>query len=236
MKKKLAIALITTTSLFADSQPAEILNKCSAPVLSVAINDIDCTARTCQKSTVQSNFAAFMDARNGVDSSLSGISIGVKSMLSNALRETKCFNVVDLAQFEKTKKMMELTGQVVKPPKIDLIVSGAISQLDTTKDSGGFSLAGISSSSSGASINFDLQTMNPATLEMIQTKSFTADSKTRSWGVSLLGLASIGGGTSKNQALDSVTSQVVASSVNYLTEAYASKNIVQKAQVTAEAK
>jgi len=231
MTKKLTIALMATTSLFADTQASELLNRCATPVLSVAINDVDCTARTCQKSTDTSGFAALLAMKNGQDSSLGGIGIGLKSMLTNAIRETKCFKVVDLAQFEKTKKMMELTGQVVKPPKIDLIVGATISQLDTTKDSGSFSLAGISSSSAGASINFDLQTMNPATLEMIETKSFTANSKTRDWGVSLLGLASVGGGTSKNQALDSVTSDVVTSSVNYLTEAYASKNITQKALI-----
>ena len=159
------------------------VNKCETAVLSIAINDIECKAQSCQDTGVPSGGIAALAALASGQGNVKGIGNGVKSMLTNAIKESKCFKIVDLEQFEKMKKMLAATGQEVKPPKIDLIVSGTVSSIDVTKEGGAIGggfipLVGlISKNTSKASIGVEFFTMNPTTLEMGESKSFKADSE-----------------------------------------------------------
>jgi curli biogenesis system outer membrane secretion channel CsgG len=238
-----AMSLIFSTAVFADSdtkveQLVVPVNKCEAPVLSVAINDIDCKARSCQDTGVPTGGFAALAGVIGGQGNVKGIGSGVKSMLTNALKETKCFKIVDLEQFEKMKKMMAVTGQEVKPPKIDIVVGGTVSSIDVSKEGGALGggmipvLGLISKNTSKASIGVDFYTMNPTTLEMSESKSFKADSEKSSWGFgAVAGPAGGGWSVTKNVALDNVIRDVVFSVANYLTEAYAKDKIVEKAKV-----
>lgn len=217
------------------------VNKCETPVLSVAINEIDCKAQSCQDSGVPSGGFAALAAMASGRADTKGIGTGVKSMLTNAIRESNCFKVVDLEQYEKMKKMLQSTGQEVKPPKVDLIISGTISSVDTSKEGGAIGggyipLIGLlSKNTSKASIGVEFFTMNPTTLEMSNSKSFTADSEKSSWGFG--GFAGVAGGgwsVTKNLALDNVIRDVVFSATNYLSEAYAKDKIVERAKLLAE--
>lgn len=214
------------------------VNKCSAPVLSIAINDIDCKAQSCQDTGAPSGGFAALAGIIGGQGNVKGIGGGVKSMLTNAIKETKCFKIVDLEQFEKMKKMMAATGQEVKPPKIDLIVSGTVSSVDVSKEGGALGggfipLVGlVSKNTSKASIGVEFYTMNPTTLEMGDSKSFKADSEKSSWGFGAVA-GPVGGGWSvtKNVALDNVIRDVVFSATNHLTETYAGDKIIERAKM-----
>ena len=83
-----------------------------------------------------------------------------------------------------------------------------------------------------ASVGVDFYTMNPMTLEMGESKSFTANSEKSSWGFG--GFAGVAGGgwsVTKNVALDNVIRDVVFSATNYLVETYAKDKIVERAKV-----
>jgi len=238
-----ATASILATSTFADSdtkvEQIQIpVDKCSAPVMSIAINDVDCKAQACQDSGVPSGGVAGLAALLSGQDNVKGIGKGVKSMLANAIKETKCFKIVDLEQFEKMKKMMAATGQEVKPPKIDLIIGGTISSIDSSKEGGAIGggllpVVGLfSKNTAKASVGVDFYTMNPMTLEMGESKSFTANSEKSSWGFG--GFAGVAGGgwsVTKNVALDNVIRDVVFSATNYLVETYAKDKIVERAKV-----
>ena len=211
------------------------VNKCVAPMLSIAISNIDCKAQSCQDSGVPSGGFAALAALASGQGNVKGIGTGVKSMLTNAIKETNCFKIVDLEQFEKVKQMMAATGQEVKPPKIDLIISGTISSVDVSKEGGAIAggiipIVGLfSKNTSKASIGVEFTAMNPMTLEMSNSKSFKADSEKSSWGFG--GFAGpMGGGWSatKNVALDNVIRDVVFSATNYLTETYAQEKIISR--------
>ncbi len=238
-----AISLMCATTLFADSdtkveQMQVPVDKCSEPVMSIAINDIECKAQACEDSSVPGGgIAAFAAIASG-KGNVKGIGKGVKSMLTNAIKETKCFKIVDLEQFEKVKKMMAATGQEVKPPKIDLIIGGTISSIDTSKEGGAIGggfvpVVGLfSKNTAKANIGFDFYTMNPTTLEMGDSKSFTANSEKSSWGFGgAAGFAGGGWSVTKNVALDNVIRDVVFSSTNYLAETFAKDKIVEKAKM-----
>jgi len=172
---------------------------------------------------------------------VTGIGKGVKSMLSNAIKETKCFKIVDLAQFEKMKALMASTGQEVKPPKIDLVIGGSVTSVDVGKEGG--ALAGdmipivgmFSKTTAKASIATDFFTMNPITLEMGESKSFQANSEKSSWGFGAVA-GPMGGGWSatNNVALDNVIRDVVFSATNYLTEQYAKDKIISRPALAAK--
>jgi curli biogenesis system outer membrane secretion channel CsgG len=236
------ISSFCASSLLADAdtkvQQIEVpVDKCSSPVLSIAINEIDCKAQSCQNTNVPSGGFAALAALASGQGNVKGIGGGVKSMLTNAIKETKCFKIVDLEQFEKMKKMLASTGQEVKPPKIDLIIGGTVSSIDVSKEGG--ALAGgmipivgmFSKNTSKASIGVDFYTMNPSTLEMGESKSFKADSEKSSWGFGgVAGPAGGGWSVTKNVALDNVIRDVVFSATNYLTDTYAKDKIVEKAK------
>ncbi len=238
-----AMSLIFSVASFADedTKVQELVvpvNKCSEAVISVAINDIDCKAQSCQDTGVPSGGIAALAGLVSGQSGVKGVGGGVKSMLTNALKETKCFKIVDLEQFEKMKKMMAATGQEVKPPKIDLVIGGTVSSIDMSKEGG--ALGGgfipfvglISKNTSKASIGVEFYTMNPTTLEMSESKSFTANSEKSSWGFGGYGGAMAGGwSVTKNVALDNVIRDVVFSATNYLTETYTKDKIVEKAKM-----
>lgn len=241
-----ATALLTATALpaLANTTVSEVkipVVKCSAPVHSLAIAQVDCTAASCGGSSGSGSgggmaaLAALMSGSGGVQA-MGG---GVRSMLSNALRETGCFKVVDLDRFEKTRKMMESTGQKVKPPKIDRIVTAEITAIDIQRSGGSFGgglipiVGAISTNKQSARMSLDVAVMDPATLEVGQSKTFAADSSKNSFGVMGLGFgngALAGGGWSVSNSveLDTVVREVVFHTANYLAETYAAKNIIER--------
>lgn len=112
----LLIGIFAVGTAFADETVVSKIEipviKCFAatpdkPVLNVVVNDIPCKAASCQNGTNASNVKGGISALSQLISGSGGVQNvgqGVKSMLSNALKETKCFNIVDTEQIEKLKK------------------------------------------------------------------------------------------------------------------------------------
>lgn len=242
-----AMLLLFASTLSANATGTKVqqikvpVNKCSSPVLSIAINDIDCKAQSCQDTVVPGGGFAALAAIIGGQGNVKGIGGGVKSMFSNALKETNCFKIVDLEQFEKMKKMLASTGQEVKPPKIDLVIGGTISSIDVSKQGGALGggyipiIGLVSKNTSKANISVDFYTMNPMTLEMGESRSFEADSSKNSWGFgAVAGFAGGGWSVTNNVELDNVIREVVFNATNYLTDIYAKDRITFKTELTTE--
>lgn len=257
MKIKLLIfMLLICFYAFADNnttvtQMVIPVDKCAAataehPVLNVVINDIPCKASTCQNGSnvdnVKGGFSALAQLLSG-SGGIQNIGTGVKSMLSNALKETGCFNVVDTEQIDKLKKIAAMTGQEVKLPKIDLFVDGSITSIDVTKSGGALGggmiplLSLVSKTKESANMAFDLSILNPTTAEVVDSKSFNADSSKSSWGFGAVG-PGVGAGwsISKSLVLDSVVRDVVFNIANHMAETFAASNIQTKAVASADGK
>ncbi|GAB4303656.1 MAG: CsgG/HfaB family protein [Thiohalomonadaceae bacterium] len=240
----IATALLTATALpaLANTTVSEVkipVVKCSAPVHSLAIAQVDCTAASCGGSSGSGGGMAALAALMSGSGGVQAMGDGVRSMLSNALRETGCFKVVDLDRFEKTRKMMESTGQKVKPPKIDHIVTAEITAIDIQRSGGSFGgglipiVGAISTNKQSARMSLDVAVIDPTTLEVGQSKTFAADSSKNSFGVMGLGfgkgmLAGGGWSVSNSVELDTVVREVVFHTANYLAETYAAKNIIER--------
>lgn len=241
MKRAAAIALLATA--FTAQAESEITTitvpvvKCSAPTLSVAILGVTCTAASCQKNTDASPHAGFM-ALAAVMSGQGGapnLGGGMKSMLSNALKETGCFKLVDMEQVKKVKEMLEASGQTVTPPKIDLMISGEITTVELVK-SGGALAGGIipvvglfSRNKEEATIQMDISVMNPSTMEVGASQAFAAKSDKVSWGFgAVAGFAGGGWSISKSLALDAVARDTVVNAANFVVDSYAKDKIVSR--------
>lgn len=241
--KKIIISSIVATSLisslaFSDETKVEEVKvpvvHCSAPVMNIVINEVECKAASCQGGDVKSGILGIQQMLAG-GGNTQGIGKGVKSMLTNAIKESKCFKIVDLEQFEKVKKMMEATGQKVNPPQIDLFISGTISSVEMSKEGGALGggfipLVGlVSKNTEKANMVLDVTTMNPNTMEIGEAKSFRADSEKSSWGFGGF-VGAVGGGwsISKSMALDNVVRDVVFSTTNYLADTYAKDKITDR--------
>lgn len=237
-----AVASILVSSMIADEVKVEEVKvpvvHCSAPVLNIVINEVECKAASCEKgSDVKAGIFGLQQMLAG-GGATQGIGKGVKSMLTNAVKESKCFKIVDLEQFEKVKKMMEATGQKVTPPQIDLFVNGTISSVELSKSGGAIGggfipfVGLVSKNTEQANLVLDVTTMNPNTMEIGEAKSFRADSEKSSWGFA--GFAGgVGGGwsISKSMALDNVVREVVFNTTNYLADTYAKDKITDRPEV-----
>lgn len=126
-----------------------------------------------------------------------------------------------------------MTGQEVKLPKIDLFVDGSITSIDVTKSGG--ALAGgfipiiglVSKTKEAASMDFDLSILNPMTAEVVDSKSFKADSSKSSWGFGAAATVGAGGGwsISKSLVLDSVVRDVVFGIANHMADTFTANRI-----------
>lgn len=253
VKKILMMIVIVMMAAFAyagDETTVQSLEipvvKCSqgSPVINVVINDVPCKAASCQSGSSAGNmvggFSALAQLMSG-SGGVQNVGQGVKSMLSNALKETKCFNVVDADQIEKLKKIAAMTGQEVKLPKIDLFIDGAITAIEVSKSGGALGggfvpiIGIVSKTKESANMSFDLSVLNPTTAEVVNSKAFKADSSKSSWG---LGAGAFGGGAglggwsvSKSLVLDNVVRDVVFSVANHLADTFSSEHIASRPDI-----
>jgi curli biogenesis system outer membrane secretion channel CsgG len=115
------------------------------------------------------------------------------------------------------------------------MIAGQITALELSKEGGALGggfiplLGLISKNTEKASMQLDLTSMNPQTLEINEARSFSANSDKSSWGFAAVG-GGVGGGwsISKSLALDMVARDIIVSSANYLAETYAAGNITSR--------
>lgn len=248
MKKALVLSLVSISFCSYAGDDTKVkenklpIVKCSEPIMTVALGTVDCKAQACEApSDPKNNYLAMLF---GANTNVQGIGKGLGNMLVTALKESNCFKVIDLDQFEQVRKKLEATGQKVTPPKIDKFVNLTITQIALSKSSGALGgglipiIGAISKSTESAEVGIDISLMDPATLEISEAKSFTANSEKTSWGLfgagAGVGLAGGGWSWSKNLALDAVARDVITQATNYLAETLASDKIVERPVVKKE--
>jgi len=219
--------------------------KCSEPVNSIMVMEFDCKAGACQQPNNPKLLPIFEVLTTG--SGIQGLGKGVSTMLTNALKATNCFKIVDLEQYEKMKKLLEATGQKVQPPKVDYMITGSITALELERSGGPLGggvvplFGAISIKKDKAKMGVDVNVIKPETLEVAYSKSFEANSEKTSWGLfgAGAGAGGFGGGgwsISKNLSLDMVARDVVVQVANAIAEVLAKDKIVERPQPPKEEK
>jgi curli biogenesis system outer membrane secretion channel CsgG len=214
--------------------------KCSEPTYSIIVMEFDCKAITCQQANPDNPRLLFIYEVLAGSGGVQGFGKGLTTMLTSALKATNCFKIVDLEQYEKVKKLLELTGQKVQPPKIDYMITGSITALELERRGGILGgggpipiLGALNLTKDHAKLGVDVNVIKPETLEVASSSSFDATSEKSSWG--LLGVGAgrgfaAGGGwsISKNLSLDIVARDVVVQVANSVAEKLAGDKIVER--------
>ncbi len=218
--------------------------KCSEPVYSVMVMDFDCKASACQQPNNPKLLPIFEVLTTG--SGVQGLGKGVSTMLTNALKATNCFRIVDLEQYERMKRLLEATGQKVQPPKVDYIISGSITAVELERRGGPLGggvvplLGAVSVKKDKAKLAVDVNVIKPETLEVAYSKSFEANSEKTSWSLFGGGAAGAFGGAgwsiSRNLSLDMVARDVVVQVANALAEELTKDKIVERPKLPKEEK
>jgi curli biogenesis system outer membrane secretion channel CsgG len=218
--------------------------RCSEPVASVAVMDFDCKASACQQPNNPKLLPIFEVLTTG--SGVQGLGKGVATMLTNALKATNCFRIVDLEQYERMKRLLEATGQKVQPPKVDYMILGSITAVELERRGGPLGggllpvVGAISVKKDRAKLAVDVNVIKPETLEVAYSKSFEANSEKTSWSLFGAGAAGAFGGAgwsiSKNLSLDMVARDVVVQVANALAEEIAKDKIVERPKLPKEEK
>ena len=104
--------------------------KCSEPTYSIMVMEFDCKASACQQAKPDNPRLLFIYEALAGSGGVQGFGKGLTTMLTNALKATNCFKIVDLEQYERVKKLLEATGQKVQPPKVDYMIMDSITALE----------------------------------------------------------------------------------------------------------
>ncbi len=248
MKKGLAMLLVLGVLAQAKDTKTEEKQipvvKCSEPVYSVMVMDFDCKASACQQPNNPKLLPIFEVLTTGTG--VQGLGKGVSTMLTNALKATNCFRIVDLEQYERMQKLLSATGQKVQPPKVDYTIIGSITALELERRGGPLGggvvplLGAVSVKKDKAKLAVDVNVIKPETLEVSYSKSFEANSEKTSWSLFGGGAAGAFGGAgwsiSKNLSLDMVARDVVVQVANALAEELAKDKIVERPKMPKEEK
>jgi curli biogenesis system outer membrane secretion channel CsgG len=249
LKKVLGIGLITSVigvvsaiSYADETKTAERqipVVRCAEPTYSIMVMEFDCKASACQQTKPDSPRLFFIYEALAGSGGVQGVGKGLTTMLTNALKATNCFRIVDLEKYEKMKKLLEATGQKVQPPKVDYMITGSITALELERSGGALGgglipiLGAINVRTDRAKLGVDVNVIKPETLEIVLSSSFDATSEKSSWGLFGAGAdGGFGGGggwsISKNLSLDMVARDVVVQVTNSIAEKLAGNNIVER--------
>ncbi len=242
MRKILSATLLLTVVFGNETKTVERqipVVKCSEPTYSVMVMEFDCKANSCQDANPGNPKLSLIYEALAGTGGVKGVGKGLTTMLTNALKATNCFRIVDLEQYEKMKKLLEATGQQVKPPKVDYMITGSITALELERSGGALGgglipvLGAINIRKDIAKLGVDVNVIKPETLEIAYSNSFDASSEKSSWGLFGAGAGGgfgAGGGwsISKNLSLDMVARDVIVQIANSLAEKLASNKIVER--------
>lgn len=244
--KRIALMALTLSSLmYAQESGTKVeerqipVVKCSEPAYSIMVMELDCKANACQQPNPGTPHIAYIYEVLTGTGGVKGLGTGITTMLTNALKATGCFRIVDLEQYERMKRLLAATGQQVQPPKVDYVIAGSITALELERSGGALGgglipvLGAINVRKDKAKLGVDINVMNPTTLEVAFSKSFNADSERSSWGLFGAGWGGSGAGgggwsVSKNLSLDMVARDVVVQIANSIAENLASAKIVER--------
>ncbi len=142
MRKAVALSLLALSLTYAQESNTQTTErqipvvKCSEPTYSVMLMELDCKANACQQVNPGTPHIAYLYEILSGTGGVRGFGKGLTAMLTNALKATNCFKIVDLEQYEKMKKLLAATGQQVQPPKVDYVISGSITALELERSGG----------------------------------------------------------------------------------------------------
>jgi curli biogenesis system outer membrane secretion channel CsgG len=172
---------------------------------------------------------------------VSGIGDGIIDMMTTALQETGCFEVMDRDAMEEIKRELEAAGRKVETEAVDFLVTGAVTQIDMEKTSTNIGwgfipvIGSVGRTTQKASVGLDLRLVSVSNGKVLTSKRIDSNTEDSSFGVGGFGLGSVGGSSVgfggaysslKGTSLEKVTRDAIFKATSFLvTEAKKAKGI-----------
>lgn len=201
LKKVLLAAAIAVTAgnalAEADSAPARL--RCDKPIAKVMVGKLSCKSASCNNATAGSgNPLAALLAMAG-QPNVSGIGDGIKDMMTTALQDSGCFEVMDRDSMDEIRKELEAAGKKFEGEMADFLIGGAVTQVEVEKTSANIGwglipvIGSVGKTTQKASVGLDLRLVSVASGKVLGAERFESSTEDSSFGIGGFGLGVAGG-------------------------------------------
>jgi curli biogenesis system outer membrane secretion channel CsgG len=247
----------------AHAEPSEVrereisVPKCVSPVAKVVVSEIKCKSADCSSGAGQQDprryrWWEYVGVGNAVDHpTYTGVGAGMTDMLSTALSQTGCFEVMERAQLDEINSELALVGKKVQAEAADFMITGSITSLGFEQSSSGLGgLAGLFSGplaivagsvdwkKTKVHMNIDLRVVDVNKAKLVGSRTFQADNQRKGFGVSAMGWAGIGLGGShasiKGSPLEEVARDLLVRSTVFVTDELAGAKVTERVTLKAQ--
>jgi curli biogenesis system outer membrane secretion channel CsgG len=255
-----ALVVAVANAETSDVREREIgVPKCAAPVAKVVVSEIKCKSADCSSGAGQQDprryrWWEYAGVGNTVKQpAYTGVGTGMTDMLSTALSQTGCFEVMERAQLDEINEELALVGKKVQAEAADFMITGSITSLGFEQSSTGLGgLAGIFKGplaivagsvdwkKSKVHMNMDLRVVDVNKAKLVGSRTFQANNQKKGFGVSAMGWAGIGLGGShasiSGSPLEEVARDLLVRSTVFVTDELAGKSVSERVTLKAQDK
>lgn len=205
--------------------------RCDKPIAKVMVGKLSCKASSCMNASAGSaNPLMALLAAAGQPNAL-GIGDGIKDMLTTALQETGCFEVMDRDSMDEIKRELEAAGKKIETEAADFVITGSVNQVEMEKSSTSIGwgmipvIGSLGKTTQKASIAMDLRLVSVSSGKVVGSKRIDANTEDSSFGIGRIGfgtgssgLIGFGGAFSSlmGTSLEKVTRDAVFKATDFL--------------------
>lgn len=205
--------------------------RCAMPIAKVMVGKLTCKASSCNNASAgHANPLMALLAAAG-QPNVSGIGDGIKDMMTTALQETGCFEVMDRDSMEDIKRELEAAGKKVDMEVADFLVTGSVTQVDMEKSTTNIGwgmipvIGSLGRTTQKASVGLDLRMVSVANGKVLNSKRIEASTEDSSFGIGGVGFGMAGGAlvgfggsfsSLKGTSLEKVTRDAIFKATDFL--------------------
>jgi len=235
--------------------------KCAKPIAKVIVSEIKCKSADCSSGAGQQDpkryrWWEYMGTGGGNvhQPTYTGVGTGMTEMLSTALSQTGCFDVMERASLDELNKELALVGKKVEAEAADFLITGSITSLGFEQSSTGLGGLGglfkgplalvagsVDFKKSKVHMNMDLRIVNVNKAKLLASRTFQADNQKSGFGLSAAGFGGgvgLGGSHASisGSPLEEVARDLLVRSTSFVTDSLAGNNITERVSLKADEK
>jgi curli biogenesis system outer membrane secretion channel CsgG len=215
---------------------------CDKPVAKVMVGKLTCKAASCNSASAGNGNPIMALLAAAGQPNVSGIGDGIKDMMTTALQNSGCFEVMDRDAMDEIKKELAAAGLPMVTEAADFLVTGSLTQIEMEKSSTNFGwglipvIGSIGMTTQKASVGLDLRLVSVASAKVVGSKRIESSTEDSSFGVGGIGFGTAGGAlvgfggsfsSLKGTSLEKVTRDAIYKATDFLiAEARNAKSIV----------
>lgn len=172
---------------------------CDKPIAKVMVGKLSCKAASCNGASAGNGNPLVALLAAAGQPNVSGIGDGIKDMLTTALQESGCFEVMDRDSMDEIKRELEAAGKKMETEAADFVISGSLNQIEMEKSTASIGwgmipvIGSIGKTTQKASIAMDLRLVSVASGKVVGSKRIDANTEDSSFGIGGIGFGVSGG-------------------------------------------